>query len=84
MLGSISPNRRVKATCFGGVILGPRKKMTPCASDAPSIGAKYIVALRPRQVDATDSVPRVTPVGMTVDGHGVTSRWRETLGSRRG
>jgi len=65
MLKSMSPKRRVKATCCCGVILWPRQKMTPCSSKARSISAKILSPSGRDRSTPRISAPTAAPVGMT-------------------
>src|SRR5438552_6611895 len=63
MLNSISPKRRVKATCCGGVMCWSRKKMTPYWLQARSIAVNVASLSGPARLAPRISAPRAAPVG---------------------
>src|SRR5262245_17224935 len=68
MLNSISPNRRVNATCWAGVIDCSRKKMTPYSSYARSIAAKMASSMGRESSTPTIPGASTAAVGTTFMG----------------
>src|ERR1700730_2556396 len=74
MLNSISPKRRVKATCCGGVICWPRKKITPYSLYVRSITANVASSIGLARSTARISAPSAAPVGIISIGLGAPTR----------